>query len=128
MHSDLIARVIGGVAIALVVLVFLLNSRTKVAVTQATSNVTAVAANGNAGVVTTFAATVAAGAQFDFTVNNSKVKADSVVLLTTQSSTGATIAAVATVESVAAGSFVVRVRNFGSASLTTAVKVHFQVL
>jgi hypothetical protein len=128
--SDNPARIIAIVAVVLALLVWWVYTTTKVAVTQITNNETAVTANGNSGVITTMPATLnnGAGAQFDFTVNNNKVKADSVILVTIQSNTGATIAAVATVASVAAGSFVVRVRNFGSAALITAVKVHFQVL
>jgi hypothetical protein len=127
------ARMIGYVAIVVAVVLFALlwfiYATPKVAVTQATSIVTPVTANAVQGVITTFTLnTLAANAEFDFTVNNNKVKADSVVLLTTQYGGAANGMPVVYVRSVSNGSFVVRVRNVGSATLGDfPAKIHFHV-
>jgi hypothetical protein len=128
-HADGLARMLAIIAIvivAILALIFLFTMRTRADITQVTSKTTAVTANGHRGVITTVALTDAADTEFIFTVNNNKVKADSVILLNTQYS-GAS-ATLAYVQSVSAGSFIVRVRNVGTAALNALTKVHYQVL
>lgn len=96
-------------------------------VTQGTSITTAVTANATQGVITTVSLTTAASTVAGpFTVNNSKVKATSVVTVTVEYATGKTGFPVALVEAVSAGSFKVRLLNaHTSGALNDVVKIHF---
>lgn len=101
-----------------------------VAVTQATSNSTAVTCNGYIGTIT-MEAVLAAGAGVDFTVNNSVVTTASRIELDVVATT-ATAAATRVnlnvgVASVAAGSFVVHVQNGDAAATSAAPVIHFSV-
>jgi hypothetical protein len=80
------------------------------AVTQATSITTGVTCNALSGVITTVSQTVAAGSEADFVVTNNKVAATDVITVNikTHTSAGTFAASVATV---AAGSFTVRLTN-----------------
>jgi hypothetical protein len=98
----------------------------KADVTQGTNISTAVTANGDAGVITTVSSNLAIDSSASFTVNNSFVKAGSVILLTTEY-TG-NDSPVPSVYSATAGSFVLKFKNLGNAALTGAVKFHYLVL
>lgn len=99
------------------------------AVTQITSRTTAVTINKPTGQITTFNSSMGAGAVFSFTVNNSTVAANNVVLLTCQNDlfTGGSLAA-PYVGSVASGSFVIAYTNNSSGSQSTALVFNFVVL
>jgi hypothetical protein len=76
---------------------------TKGAVTQSVSITTAVTLNQPAGEITTVSATIGAGAMSSFTLNNSFIKADSVIMATVNDTTGAGLLA-AQVDGIVAGS------------------------
>ena len=82
------AYTIAIIAIVLAILAILYSFMTSLrsygTVTQGTSATTAVTSNSSSGVITTVALTLAAAAEATFTVNNSSVKADSVVLITAE--------------------------------------------
>lgn len=98
------------------------------AVTQATSISTAVTCNSLSGVITTVSQSIAAGAEGEFTVNNSEVKATDVVAvcIKTHTSAGDFVAAVS---AVADGSFKIRLTNLNAATAGNNVLVlNFVVL
>lgn len=128
---DNTARRIGyvaiGVAVILSALVWFMYATQKVEVTQLTSKTTTVIANAVQGVVNTVALTDAANTEFDFTVTNNKVKVGSIILLETQYGGQDDSLPSAYVRSIANGSFVVRVRNVGTESLSALARIHFHV-
>lgn len=92
------------------------------AVTQITSITTGVTCNSLTGVITTVSQTVAAGAEADFVVTNSKVAATDVVTVNIKTHTSAgTFAAV--VAAVAAGSFTIRLTNLDASAAGNNVLV-----
>jgi hypothetical protein len=98
------------------------------AVTQATSITTGVTCNAYSGVITTVSQTVAAGAEAEFTVTNSKVAATDIVVacIKTHTSAGEFIVAVS---AVAAGSFKLRLTNLhASAAGDNVLVINFVVL
>ena len=96
-------------------------------VTQATSKATGVEINRPCGQITMNAAALAAAAEVGFTVTNSEVDADDIVVVCIGS--GATAASyTATVDAVAAGSFAVTLGNHSAGSLSEAVVLHFAVI
>lgn len=95
-------------------------------VTQATSITTAVTLNKRSGIVTTVSSTLAANAEAEFTVNNSFVESDSVIILTGLYNGNSHVSL--NVKSVADGSFVVVLANSGGAALNATVGVQFLVL
>lgn len=95
-------------------------------VTQATSITTAVTLNKRSGIVTTVSSTLAANAEAEFTLNNSFVESDSVVILTGLYNGDSHVSL--NVKSVADGSFVVVLANSGGAALNATVGVQFLVL
>ena len=104
---------------------------TKGAVTQGTSITTAVSLNKAAGVITTQAASAAAGAVQAFTFSNQYINADSVVIVSVVDYAG-TITTnglpFVTVDSIAAGSCVIRVCNaHGTNALSGALQIAFLV-
>jgi len=103
---------------------------TKGVVTQATSVTTAVTINQPAGDIITFAQTAAASTTVAaFTVNNSFVKADSIILANIVDYLGTTGFPVILVDAVAAGSFTISVRNVDTAAaLNGAVNIGFAVM
>lgn len=129
--TDNTARTIGyvaiGVAIVLSALVWFMYSTQKVEVTQLSVKTAAVFANAVQGVINTVALTDAADTEFDFAVNNTKVKVGSIILLETQYGGQANGFPSAYVRSIANGSFFVRVRNVGTAALNASTKIHFHV-
>jgi len=78
-------------------------SLSKGVVTQSGSITTAVTLNQPAGEITTVSATIAAGAMSTFTLNNSFIKADSVILAVVNDTTGSGLIAVQ-VDNIVAGS------------------------
>lgn len=98
------------------------------AVTQITSITTGVTCNAYSGVITTVSQTVAAGAEAEFTVTNSKVAATDVVVACIKTHTSAGTFAV-DVSAVAAGSFNLRLTNLDAAAAGNNVLViNFLVL
>jgi len=100
-------------------------------VTQATDFTTGVTINATSGVITlNNTDTLAGDATDEFTVTNSTVQADSVVILTTQDGTGtANSKMVALLSSVSSGSFNVIIHNTKNATSTAGtLKVHFLVI
>jgi hypothetical protein len=100
-------------------------------VAQATDFTTGVTINATSGVITlNNTDTLASDATDEFTVTNSTVQADSVVILTTQDGTGTVNSKlVALLSSVSAGSFNVLIHNMKNATSTAGtVKVHFLVI
>jgi len=95
-------------------------------VTQATSITTAVTLNKRSGIVTTVSSTLAANDEAEFTVNNSFVESDSVIILTGLYNGDSHVSL--NVKSVADGSFVVVLANSGGAALNATVGVQFLVL
>ena len=100
-------------------------------VTQATDHTTGVTLNTTSGVITLAAVALAATTNAEFTVTNSTVQADSVILLTIQdeNTTNNAQLAVAT-HTIAGGSFKISIVNPHSsgATSTTASKIHFLVI
>jgi len=98
------------------------------AVTQATSITTGVTCNAYSGVITTVSQTVAAGAEAEFTVTNSKVAATDVVVacIKTHTSAGEFIVGVS---AIAAGSFKLRLTNLhASTAGNNVLVINFRVL
>lgn len=95
-------------------------------VTQATSITTGVTCSALSGRITTVSQTVAAGAEADFVVTNTKVAATDVVsvCIATHTSAGAFAA---TVSAVAAGSFTIRLTNLGAAAGDNVLVLNFLV-
>jgi hypothetical protein len=102
-----------------------------VAVTQATSTSTAVTANGMNGVITCFTSLQATLTTVTFTVNNTAVDADSVVLtnIVNYSGTYVThgIPLVMVNNCVAGTSFDIKIVNAGANALGGILKIGFQL-
>ena len=100
-------------------------------VTQLTNNSTAVTLNAAAGIITTAGAAIANATNVEFTVNNTYVQADSVILVTMQDeNTTNNTTIVATIHTIAAGSFIINLGHPDSVDATsaTASKIHFLVI
>ena len=100
-------------------------------VTQASSITTGVTLNTTSGVITMHATAIAADENIEFTVTNSTVQADSVILLTMQDeNTTDNSQLVCATHTIAGGSFKITVANTdsGQATSATAVKIHFLVI
>ncbi len=99
-------------------------------VTQATSITTGVTINSFAGVITLHATAITNNTEQEFTVTNSVVGTDSIIIVSVQDATadaaGATLCA--TVNSIAGGSFKIRLTNPGTAATGTSNKIHFFVI
>ena len=96
---------------------------TKSTVTQLTNITTAVTINSSAGVITTVSSTLASNTSASFTVNNSKVDANSVVLANVSNYSG-TGNPVLHIHSVSAGSFQIVLRNVSdSAAFNAALNI-----
>ena len=96
-------------------------------VTQATSRATAVTLNTPTGVITTDSTTIAIAGNAVFTVNNSLVKADSTIILSLNTTGVGAYSIHLSVESVANGSFAVRIYNATGATLA-AIKINFLIV
>jgi len=100
----------------------------QVAVTQITSITTGVTCNAYSGVITTVSQTVAAGAEADIVVTNSKVAATDVVAVSIKTHTSAGTFE-ASVAAVAAGQFTLRLTNLhASAAGDNVLVINFIVL
>ncbi len=96
-------------------------------VTQTTSKSTAVTLNNRSGTITTHNASLAAGAEVGFTVNNSTVGANDVVIANIAS--GATADSYSlTVDAVAAGSFRLSLSNLTAGAIAEAIAINFVVI
>jgi len=101
-----------------------------VAVTQTVSGVTAVTAQGQVGLITTVSLVLAAATAGTFTVNNSAVDADSVILVGISNYSGTTGIPVVRVNNCIAGtSFDIVVWNLhATLALNGILKIGFQLL
>jgi hypothetical protein len=97
-------------------------------VTQLVDATTAVTVNAAAGVVTTFAETVAANGSQAFTVNNTFVGPETLVLASIQDYTGSTGLPTVIVDTIASNSFQLVVQNGGSGALNGVLKISFLVV
>lgn len=97
---------------------------TKSTVVQATSISTAVTLNYPAGVITTVSTTLSTGTLYSFTLNNSYIKSDSVILVSVTDTTG-TGMLVAQVDNIVAGSCTIGlgavVANTGTVNVSFAI-------
>ena len=99
------------------------------AVTQITSITTGVTLNKACGVITTVAATLAAGADASFVVTNNQVAVGDIVICHTGTYGGtADGIPICNVEAVAAGSFKVNIRNTGAQALDALLTINFAVI
>jgi len=100
-------------------------------VTQASNHATGVTINATSGVITLAAVALAATTNAEFTVTNSTVQADSVILVTMQDENTTDNKQLAcAIHTVADGSFIISIVNPHSATSTsaTASKIHFLVI
>ena len=103
-----------------------------IAVTQGTSTSTAVTANGQSGEITCFTSSQATLTTVTFTVNNTAVDADSVILVGIVNYAGTFVTngipIVAVNNRVAGTSFDIKIVNAGANSLSGVLKIGFQLL
>lgn len=97
------------------------------AVTQGTSITTTVVCSALSGVITTVSQTVAGGAEAEFTVTNTLVKATDVVVACIKTHTSAGAFDVS-VSAVADGSFKLRLTNLDAAAGNNVLVINFIVL
>lgn len=98
-------------------------------VTQATNINTAVTINKAAGIITTVTSTLATNGNASFSVNNSEVRSDSVVLGNIVNYNGTQGAPFARIQNVTSGSFTVALRNVDDINpLNGSVKFAYSVL
>lgn len=96
-------------------------------VTQLTSKSTAVTANGRTGQITTNNASLSQSTAVTFTVNNTFVSANDVIMLSVQS--GATTNSYNfTVTRVNGGAFDIQIRNFSNSALADTIVINFAVI
>lgn len=93
-------------------------------VTQATNKTTAVTLNKPFGRVTMNNAALAAGASVEFSVANTFVTVDDMVVATSESFVSYAVQ----VQRVATGGFVLRVTNYSGGSLSEAVRINFAII
>ena len=102
-----------------------------VAVTQGTSTSTAVTANGSSGLITCFTSVQATLTTVTFTVNNTAVDADSVVLVSIANYSGTYVTngiPIVLVNNCVAGtSFDIKIVNAGANALGGILKIGFQL-
>lgn len=103
-----------------------------IAVTQGTSTSTAVTANGQSGLITCFTSVQATLTTVTFTVNNSGIDADSVVLVGIVNYAGTYVTngipIVCANNCVAGTSFDIKIVNAGANALAGVLKIGFQIL
>ena len=100
-------------------------------VTQASNHTTGVTINATSGIITLAAAALANDTNAEFTVTNSKVESDSVILLTMQDENTTDNAQLScAVHTIADGSFKISIMHSdaGGATSATASKIHFLVI
>ena len=100
------------------------------AVTQGTNATTAVTLNTTSGIITTYAATLATNTEVQFTLTNSTIQADSLVLVSMNDmNTDANSHILVTTNTIAGGSCIINLFNCGSGTATaTACHIHFLVI
>lgn len=103
------------------------------AVTQATDHTTGVTLNATFGIITLAGVALNAAAEAEFTITNSAVDTDSIILLTVQSPAAASATdnatMIAQISALASGSFNIRLTNPGAGNTSTnAHKIHFMVI
>jgi|2_EtaG_2_1085320.scaffolds.fasta_scaffold01820_12 hypothetical protein len=98
--------------------------------TQADSATTAVTLNTTSGIITTYAATLATNTEVQFTLTNSTIQADSLVLVSMNDmNTDANSHILVTTNTIASGSCIINLFNCGSGTATaTACHIHFLVI
>ncbi len=96
------------------------------AVAQLTSKVTGVTINASSGRITSFNDNLNAGASATFTVTNSYVAADDVIVINVKSGRASTYQA--NVTAVATGSFDVRLQNYSAGNQADAVVMSFAII
>jgi len=95
-------------------------------VTQLTSITTGVTLNTHCGVITTVSSTLGSLLEATFTVTNSAVKPDSVILVSTQYvGTGHGDAGVGTIGT---GTFTITVANPSLVALNSVLKIHYMII
>lgn len=97
-------------------------------VTQITSATTAVTVNAHTGIITTVSQTLASNTEATFTVNNSKVTANSKIFLQVQYAAASAGIASAHVSAISAGKFDIDILNSGAAAMNDIVKVHYMII
>ena len=98
--------------------------------TQITSATTAVTLNATSGIITTFAATLATNTEVEFTLTNSAIQSDSLILVSMNDmNTEAAAHLLVTTNTIANGSCIINLFNCGSETATaTACQVHFLII
>ena len=102
-------------------------SANKGTVTQATSTTTGVTLNNNSGTITCFTSTAATTVAAEFTLTNSNINANSIVLGMINAYSGTTGHPAVTSIICSAGSALIKVTNTGTAVLNGVYKVSFIV-
>jgi len=99
-------------------------------ITQGTSATTAVTLNATSGIITTYAATLATNTEVQFTLTNSALQADSVILVSFNDMTTQTASKmIVTTNTIAAGSCIINLFNAGSGTAdAVACHVHFLII
>lgn len=97
-------------------------------VTQATSKSTSVTLNKSSGLITTNAASLAAGATINFVVNNTTVNLSSVIVLSFPTASVSMSNYRIEVYQVFNGSFAVRIINISAGALAESLPIQFNVL
>lgn len=98
-------------------------------VTQITSSTTSVTVVGSAGIITTFSSTLAGVTSEEFTVSNSSVTADSVVLISAVDYSGTTGIPVLRVNSIVQGGFDIVITNaHATAPLNGTLSISFIIV
>ena len=96
-------------------------------VTQATSKSTAVTLNKSAGQITMNGAALAGGVAVSFTLNNSLISTNDILILNIGAGATATAYTVYT-SSISAGSAVITLRNLSATSYSEAVVINFALI
>lgn len=115
-------------AIILTVLFVFADSRASIfgTVTQTGLATDSVTLNKRMGVITTVTQNIISGGNVEFTLNNTQVKLNSVVVVSAEySGTGVPVL---TVSDVAEGSFKIKITNTSLVALTSPVNIHFRIL
>jgi uncharacterized cupredoxin-like copper-binding protein len=97
-------------------------------VTQVTSKSTTVTLNTLYGSITTHSASLAAGATVSFTVNNSLLTGDEVIVINTDGVTSSTANYTVKAGDIAAGSYKISIKNESASSLSQSIVLRFFIL
>lgn len=103
-----------------------LTMTSKGSVTQTGSATSGVFLNSAAGTITTVNQAIASHGSVGFTVTNSFVSADSIIL--TQAKANGVGAALIEIDSVSSGSFVLKIHNASSVGMSNTIEISFVVL